>query len=520
VPWFRKALIRFNTNKQLWPEVSAEVRLLIDTNVVIGRESNHEVPPALQELLKTLNSLKAEVLLHPESIREIQRDKNVERRKVAISKVSTYTLLDSPPTPNEDALFVEAVGKARNKHDKVDNFLIYSVFRNAVDYLVSEDKEIQKKALRLNLSERVLSCEKAANAFKALLPSDKVERPPALNWKSLHNLDLRDPFFDSLKAEYPSFERWFADKSREGRKGWVHLENGHISALLIPKIENEAVPSTPPLPPLRRLKISTFKVQRPGRKIGELFIKLSVKYCLKNGLTEMYLTHYTKSEDSLVGLLSEYGFEKHAKLGTEDLYLKRLLPDGQAKSMQPLEVERCFYPTYYDGVLARKFIVPIQPQYHDRLFTDFQRQTTMDEHLGEFIVEGNTISKAYLSHSQIERISRGDVLLFYRSQDLKKLTAIAVVEEVHFRQRDPFKIQEKVKNRTVYSFGELEEMARKPTLVLLFRWHFYLPNPLTIAKLRQLKALSSAPQTITKISHNSYLRIKKESGLDERYTVS
>jgi predicted nucleic acid-binding protein len=497
------------------------LRVLIDTNVVIGRESNMVVPPSLQELLKTLGSLKAEVLVHPESIREIQKDSNLERKKIALSKVCTYALLDSSPNPEGDNTFSQVVGFAGNPHDRVDNLLLYSVFRNAVDYLISEDREVQRKAQRLNLADRVFSCEDASGCFKKMLPSDKVERPPALKWESLHTLNLNDPFFDSLEAEYPSFETWFTEKSREGRKGWVHFENSHVSALLIPKIENAPVPSNPPLPPSKRLKICTFKVERAGLKIGELFIKLAVKYCVKNNIGEMYLTHYTKEDDNLAGLLSEYGFLKHAKLGSEDLYLKRLLPDDEAKSLPPAEVGRRYYPTFYDGVMTRKFVVPIRPQYHDRLFTDYsERQTLMDEHLGEFIVEGNTISKAYLSHSALERISEGDILLFYRSQDWKKLTTVGVLEDVHFRLRDPFKILEKVKNRTVYSFKELQEMTKKPTLVLLFRWHFYLPKPLNIQKLRQIKALSTAPQTITKISHNAYLKIKKESGLDERYTVN
>jgi hypothetical protein len=56
---------------------------------------------------------------------------------------------------------------------------------------------------------------------------------------------------------------------------------------------------------------------------------------------------------------------------------------------------------------------------------------------------------------------------------LKKLTTIGVLEEVHFQQRNASKIKDMVESRTVYSFKELQEIAKKPTLVLLFRWHFY-----------------------------------------------
>jgi hypothetical protein len=56
--------------------------------------------------------------------------------------------------------------------------------------------------------------------------------------------------------------------------------------------------------------------------------------------------------------------------------------------------------------------------------------------------------------------------------------------------------------------------------VLLFRWNFYLPNPLTFNKLKELLVLSAAPQTITKIIHRKYLQVKKESKLNKRYTVN
>ena len=35
-----------------------------------------------------------------------------------------------------------------------------------------------------------------------------------------------------------------------------------------------------------------------------------------------------------------------------------------------------------------------------------------------------------------------------------------------------------------------------------------------------MNVLSAAPQTITEINHEKYLKIKKEGGIDERFTVN
>jgi hypothetical protein len=65
---------------------------------------------------------------------------------------------------------------------------------------------------------------------------------------------------------------------------------------------------------------------------------------------------------------------------------------------------------------------------------------------------------------------------------------------------------------------EIEEKAEKPTLVILFKFHFHLPNPL---KLKDLKTMGfSHPQSIAQISDEKYLQIKTRGGIDERFTVN
>lgn len=500
------------------------IRTLIDTNIFIYRESDHVIPENLQELNRILNQLKVEILVHPDSMKELKRDSNEDRKRVALSKARAYQILDSAPDQNRDSNFLSIVGHPSGVHDETDNALIFSVYKNAVDFLITEDKGIQKKAGRLGIKERVLSLEEARDFFNDYLPKEKVSHPPAIIEEYVYNLDINDPFFDSLKKNYEEFEGWFQQISRGGRKCWVHLrEDRTIGALLIYKIEDESIDSLPPIPKKRRLKISTLKSIDLGQKIGELFIKLSVKCALKNKLDEIYLTHFTETEDYLVNLITEYGFKNVAKNRRgEDIYLKEIFPDKTKTVMlEPREISKKFYPCHYDGQNVNKFIVPIQPRYHDRLFIDYKgRQSTLLEHFGEFIIEGNTIKKAYLCHSPTKMISPGDIIIFYRSKDLSELSFLGVVEDVFSDIKDKDKIMKLVSKRTVYPMEEIEEMVKKPTLVILFMEHFSLKNPLNIKDLKELDILSTAPQSITRISHEKYLLIKNKGGIDERFTVN
>lgn len=502
------------------------MRILIDTNIFIYRENDHILPENLQVLLKVLNQLEIKLLIHPYSIKEIMGDLNEERKNIALSKLKTYPTLESPPDQNRDTVFYNVVGQPSKINDDVDNAILYAVYKDAVDFLITEDKGIHKKAIRLNIKDRVLSLEEALSIFINDINSEGLRRPPALNCDSVYNLNVNDPFFNSLKEEYgeSEFEDWFIRISREGRKCWIYSEKADmIGALLIYKVENEPIDSIPSFPAKKRLKLSTFKVKYVGHKIGELFIKLAVGYCIRNNIDEMYLTHFTKSDDYLVDLITEYGFYKAAiKSNGEDIYMKELLVNKEeSESMHPVEISKRFYPSFYDGVEVNKFVVPIEPEFHDRLFTEnIRRQTKLNEFDGDFIIEGNTILKAYLCHSNIKRIIPGDILLFYRSKDIQAITSLGIVEKVFQNRQSKDEIIKYVGKRTVYTIDEIADIAQNSTLVILFTWHFHLAKQLNLSKLKELGILKSAPQSITQRSHQQYLLIKSNGGINERFTVN
>jgi hypothetical protein len=415
------------------------------------------------------------------------------------------------------------VGINAGDNDSIDNIILYSIYRDAADFLITEDRGIHKKASKLGIIDRILLIDEALLLFKNYIHTDSIIAPPSLKNELVYNLKYEDPIFDTLKLEYPGFDYWFKKISREGRKSWVYYRKDRsLGAVLIYKIEDETIDANPSFPKKRRLKIATLKVADRGYKIGELFIKMSTDLAIKNDIYEIYLTHFTKPPDQLIELISEYGFEKAAFMENgEEVYLKKLtIIRDDPKLISPIEVSKRFYPSFYDGDKVKKFIVPIRPKFHSKLFTDYRgRQTILSEHAGEFIIEGNTIKKAYLSHSKIKKMTPGDIILFYRSNDLQAITSIEVVEAVHTGLSDSNQILKLTGKRTVFSREEIESLVKEgPISVFLFRHHLHLDKPLTLEKLVGAKVLEAQPRSVTEIYEEGYSEIKKMSGINERLT--
>jgi len=490
------------------------MKIILDTNILIHIEDPKELPQNLQDLLKILRKYGHQLFIHPASLRDINNDSNLERKKITLSKIKGYPILESPPKP--DGEFLARVGEISKFNDEMDNQILFALYKDVADFLITEDKEIYRKAEIIGLDARVLSIDSALEYFSKL-HERKLPAHISLRKELVYNLNIDDPFFIPLKQDYLDFVKWFEKISREERPCWNYRdESGLIKALLILKEEEEPILTSRPLPWKRRLKICTLKVDLGGTKFGELFLKIAFQYCIDNNISEVYLTHYHKEDDALSHLLESFGFTIAGILeDKEEVYLKSLLPsENNLQSANRTQ----YYPCYKDDERVKKFLVPIRPEYHDRLFPDYQpRQYRLTEPF-EINIPGNAIRKAYLSHSKTKKISQGDVLLFYRSQDQRKITSIGVVEQT-LRTNDPDKILRFIGQRSVYSQKEIEDLAKKQVLAILFTHNLNLPTSLDLNYLRKQGINQSAPQTIMEIQHNQYKEIIKGGGVDERFTL-
>ena len=168
-----------------------------------------------------------------------------------------------------------------------------------------------------------------------------------------------------------------------------------------------------------------------------------------------------------------------------------------------------YYPYFQDDASVQKFIVPIQPNYHEDLFPDFSnlKGSLFESDQNLYSCQGNTIKKAYLCHSKIKSIKKGDVLLFYRSHDRKSIQCMGIVEDIFFSESidEVFPL---ISKRTVYSHADLVKILKQKTLVILFRF-------IALEKEITLKSIVSACiegniQSIRKISNEQYNVLRNE----------
>ncbi len=273
------------------------------------------------------------------------------------------------------------------------------------------------------------------------------------------------------------------------------------------------------MPKKSRLKISTFIVTLNKYKLGELFIKIIIDYCISKNINEIYLTHFIENKDPLVYLIESYGFIKvgYNKRG-EGIFIKNIIPinkTGNIKNANPqkiLKLDELYYPSFYDGKNVNKFIVPIKPSYHNKLF--YNKQYALSEYNDNPITEKNAIKKAYISYSKINSIVPGDILIFYRSMDLRELTNIGIVEEA-VRLKTKEEIIKKISKRSVYTKNEIND---KESLVILFLSNFELKNHLKLDMLINNKILKGPPQSIMQINNNAYKDIKEYGDINDDFT--
>lgn len=483
------------------------MRILLDTNIFIPLEDSSGVLDAsLGTFVKLANQNGHQLLVHPASIEDIERDQDRERKSITLSRTEKYPLLEFPPELT--AQQVKGLGLSQTKdNDRVDNLILYALYRDAIDLLVTEDRGMHKKALQLGVADRVHYIQQAAELLKRLHTKEAVALP-SIRDVPTHSLDLNDPFFDSLREDY-DFNKWFEKCCREGRHAWTYFDGpGHPRAICIYKEEltpivtdeNRALPG-------KALKLCTFKVgpQVRGRKIGELFLKAAFQYAGKNKLEHIYLTMKPGKQPYLQDMLEEYGFYFIGHYNNDHVFVKDNPVTPPNSLLPPLEYNIRFFPHFKNGPEVNKYIIPIMPEFHSQIFPEIQKQQGL---FAQGTV-GNAIKLAYLCHAKISGLVAGDLILFYRSHDLQAITSLGVIESVHDLD-DVDKIVPLVSKRTVYSLDDISKMAEKKTKVILFRSAMHFDLPVGYKWLKEEGVVNGAIYTIRNITDASFKRIMEE----------
>ena len=238
--------------------------------------------------------------------------------------------------------------------------------------------------------------------------------------------DINDPFFTSLKADYPGFEEWFARK-RDQDVYVLYDDENKLQGFLYLKKETGPVKDVDPIIEASNvLKVGTFKVNAHGTKMGERFIKTILDFAVRNNSEVCYVTILPKQK-SLIDLMETFGFRMHGKKGNENVYVKNMkVMTGN------IEYD---YPLISIGN-SRKYLLSIYPRYHSIMFPD-SILTTENKDIITDISYTNSIHKIYVCTMNLDKLRKGDIVVVYRTAQNGKsaeysstATSICTVEEV------------------------------------------------------------------------------------------
>jgi len=501
------------------------MKVLLDTNIIIHRETKDPINKDIGTLFWWIDRLGYQKCIHQITLNEISGNQNAKAREAFQVKMKSYHCLPTiAPLRPEARSISEKYDRTEN--DKNDTVLINEVLCGRVDLIITEDRGLHEKALALGVDTVVFTIEEFLERVREENPSLLDYRVLSVVREYFGNLSLSDPFFSSLMEDYVDFERWFNRKSDE--TAYVCRSDENIVAFLYVKKEGVSESYrdiTPPLMRRNHLKIGTFKVQSNGFKLGERLLKIAFDNALHLSVDDVYATVFPKRFDQLrlIELLKDFGFGYHgtkrSASGQEAVYLRGFSPKASLTS------PRTTFP--FLSRSARKFIVPIHPEYHTNLFPDSILRTESPPDFIENEPFRNAISKVYVSRSLNRDLRSGDVIVFYRTGGYYKgvVTTLGVVERVIKAIPHLSTFVELCRGRSVFTVDELKQqwnMYRDKPFIVNFLYSYSFQKRINLQRLIELgiiKDASSVPRGFEEIDDVSFGKIIQETRTDGRLIV-
>jgi len=503
---------------------------LIDTNILIGLEDDHQVEPMYARFLNLASSHKVNVFVHEASVADIDRDKDDKRRRISLSKLAKYPILKGQRGLEAGEL-ASTYGKLSKPNDITDAKLLHALETGVVDFLVTQDKGLHERAQSRSpeLGRRVLFLNDAAGLLiQTYEPKDVPIR--LIAEEKAHEINQRDSFFDSLREGYPGFDKWWQEKCVKDRRScWVVYDNQRLAGLIVRK--DEAPGKTDAISSANKImKICTFKVASESRgiKLGELLLKQVLWYAQTNAYDLVYLTTFEK-QASLRDLIEFYGFKNQGKIDSGELIYERPFsrnPIVRSETSSAFELARKNYPRFLFDPQTRAFGVPIREEYHDTLYPDLKDLRQPDlfsgaNRLPAATRPGNTIRKVYLCRAQSKLAPPGSLLFFYKGKSkalpTQAMTTLGILEGVRSASSTK-ELMQMTGGRSVYSEEQLERFAatsKRPVKVIDFLLLHYIDPPISLSELRKLGIVKkNLPQSIYELTSQQTSELVARANLE------
>lgn len=510
------------------------MRALLDTNIVIHREASRILNVDIGVLFRWLDKGKYIKCVHPVTVKEIEKNSNQETVNTLGVKLASYEILKTV-TPLRPEVLAVSDKIDVNENDKNDTILLNEVYSERIEFLITEDKKIHKKAEMLGIADRVFKID-------SFLEKVVSENPDLVDYKVLSvtkklfgEINLSDSFFDSFKEDYVGFEKWFLKKSDE--TAYITINKENILSFLFLKVEdkNENYSDlTPVFTPKRRLKIGTFKVISNGVRLGERFMKIIFDNAIQYKVDEIYVTLFDKREEQkrLISLLEDWGFvlfgTKNTISGTELVYVRDFSPSFN------LNNPKLTFP--YFSKNTNIFMIPIYPDYHTELLPDSILTTESPYDFVENEPHRNAISKVYICRSIEKNINKGDIIVFYRTAASGRsayytsvITTIAIAEGKVTDIADENDFILKCRKRSIFSDNGLREYWNwkpnfRPFIInFLYTHSFPTGKRINRQRLLDLGILTGAENEIRglkRITKEQFELILKETDTNESIIIN
>ena len=503
------------------------MRVLLDTNIIIHRETSKTMRSDIGILFRWLDNLHYSKCVHPLTVEEINKHQDDEVRRAFNVKLDNYNVLKTV-APWTGPVVEVSTQEDKNENDLIDSRLLNEVLQERVDILITEDRKIRRKAGFLGISHRVFTIDAFLEKVTAENPQLADYRVLSVKKEFFGNINVGDEFFDSFREDYAGFNQWFNRKSDE--IAYISQLDNSISAFLYLKLENETEDYSdisPVFSRKHRLKIGTFKVTLNGFKLGERFLKIVFDNAVRYHVDEIYVTIFgrTIEQQRLINLLEDFGFSHHGYKNEELVFVRSMA------NIENLDNPKFMYPYIpIDG--NNIFFVSIYPPYHTELFPDSILNTESPDDFVEHTPFRNAISKVYISRAYERDLKSGDVLLFYRTGDRHPkvysgvVTTIGIVENIVTNIRSEDEFISLCRKRSVFTDDELREhwnyKPRNRPFIVNFLYTYSLPKRPNLHRLIELGIISDAssiPRGFGKMSPKQLLTVLREAQANEGLVI-
>lgn len=486
-------------------------RFLLDTNIIVQRESMNNCCSEINFVYQLIDKFKGTKLYHPITIKELNEYKDINVRKAMITKLNSYERLSE--SIGDDDYFIKIIasfGQDKNSHN--DNEILYQVYSGRVDFLITEDRGIIRKAKELYLRDRVMS----SNEF---LTKIEQQNPKLINYDALSvsltkigSLNIDDHFFDSLREDYGGikFNRWLTKKAEN--EAYVFKNNEGIQGFLYLKQEGKDENYSdfnPVLSPKARLKVGTFKINSTGIRLGERFLKIIFDNAIKCNVDEIYVTMFKNKRQevsNLKSLMEKWGFVEKGTKKNGEIYL--------VKDMKNYDKTKCpkfNYPLIKDN--SSISFLPIVMKYHTKLFPDLHlknENATFFDTACSYAIE-----KIYVTAWKNIGLEPGSLLCVYcMAEGYKRyrstITGVCILNEV-IQTTSPSELVEICKNRSVFSEEELRELYINREFTTVVKVLYLKPFDCRVnydsLDSNNLLGTMNAPRLGSKLTYEEYLKL-------------